>query len=523
MRVYNTGEVVLTQRYLAAFSVSLNMRDYPFDSQTLSWDVRSTMYNRSAVRFLPASPPALAASSLLLQGVSDTDWTFSKYGQAVYTIDSGIFVNYDLLSISITATRISTMSSSFIILPICLICAALCLELFMDTAESSRIQTPLACITATMGFSFVVADLCPPVSYNTRMHLMIFQTYIFSVIALVCNGLLFYVEMCRQRLSASHASMKTLLADSHEVANRLRHHNLCGDKAGTPACASAPGPTGQQGTLGADSASQELNGEADPGTAARAAPSPPAARDSSRETVSEASGTLTYVHGASFGSAKDPEAALSSTPEWAGSGSDGPPPSDKSEKTGAFRNGDGAFHDVRDLLAAPEAETFRRLEWGGGPVRMFFGCCWMTTANADWWNRWVGGRARSLDSGPTAASVSREAARDCTNRGCTLASVPCQCALPVCLRSRLPVRLRGADLPQSPDPRPLRRQARGALQHGPAAALPPAHGHLRGLHPRPRRPHGPRRPRRAPAGHPGPLTRSPDTPGSPGTGPLTRQ
>jgi hypothetical protein len=387
VRIYNTGSIVLTQRYLAAFSVNLNMRDYPFDSQTLSWDVRSTSYDNSIVKFLPAAGPSLAASSVLLQGISDTDWTFDKYRQAAYRIDSGIFANYDLLSISITATRISTMSSTFLILPICLICAGLCLEMFMDTAEISRIQTPLACITATMGFSFVVSDLCPPVSYNTRMHLMIFQTYIFSVVALICNGLIFYIEKCKQRLSASNGEMKTLLNDSQELATRIRERNL-----------SLPGNRATSAIR--DAAKKEIPELSDPIHAIHEATKqvqvqcgmevkfdtlPTVSSASEQERVPQVPATVKYFHGAAFGSAVDSEATFSSALGWVGSAET--PSSGQSEKNGVSRNGKEVFHNVRDLLAAPEVEIFKRLEWGGGPILMFFGTNEMTTGNIEGWNR----------------------------------------------------------------------------------------------------------------------------------------
>ena len=225
VRIYNTGAVFLTQRYLSAYAVSLNMRDYPFDVQTLTWSVRSTIYNNTVVRFIPSSTSNNLAASKLLFDVTDTDWTFSQYSQSAYTLTGGIFAGYDLLTINIVATRISTMSSTFLILPMCLICAALCLEMFMDPGESSRIQTPIACITATMGFSFVVADLCPPVSYNTRMHLLIFQAYVFSAVALVVNTLLWYIKTSCSSLAASNVDNRTLLQDSHELAERLQTLN----------------------------------------------------------------------------------------------------------------------------------------------------------------------------------------------------------------------------------------------------------------------------------------------------------
>ncbi len=349
------------------------MRDYPFDSQTLTWDIRSTIFNNSVVKFLPAAGPSVAASSALLQGISDTDWTFDKYSQAAYTINSGIFADYDLLSISIVATRISTMSSTFLILPICLICAALCLEMFMDPAEGSRLQTPLACITATMGFSFVVSDLCPPVSYNTRMHLMIFQTYIFSVIALACNWFLWYIEACKQRLAASNDGMKSLLTDSQEMANRVKVH-LCHSSETTLSRSNVADAKNEPPPFpGHDTAALD----------------PSYVQPVSTVPTNTLQGTdiVRYIHGKAFGSDTAPGTSLSSALEWVGPAGTRAPPTGKSEKTGAFRNGEGVFHDVLDLLAAPEVETFKKLEWGGGPISMFFGARKMTTENAEGWSR----------------------------------------------------------------------------------------------------------------------------------------
>lgn len=387
MRIYNTGRVVLTQRYLAAYAVSLNMRDYPFDSQTLTWDIRSTLHNNSVVAFLPASSPSMLASSLLLQGISDSDWTFDKYRQDTYTITSGIFADYDLLSISITATRISTMSSTFLILPICLICSALCLEMYVNPSESSRIQTPMACITATMGFSFVVADMCPPVSYNTRLHLLIFQTYVFSIIALALNWVLWYIEAAKQRLSASNSGNKTLLYDSQELSRRLKSHNI-DDEAVNNAKSSKKGTAVSE--FASDKADQQVCGVTSSSITA------PQANFSEGENQ----GNVTYIHNVrplvetlvtkvsaefEFGPGGYTQNPVHIEPSQIK-----PPESlarTKSQKTGAFKNEHGVFHDVRDLLDSPEVETFKLLDWGGGPIDMFGGMQMLTNENVSIWSR----------------------------------------------------------------------------------------------------------------------------------------
>ena len=106
MRVNNTGAVFLTQRFLAATSVELDMQDYPVDAQTLTWSLRSTVHNSSVVRFLPSSGQVNLAESQQLQGVSDTSWTLDRYSQSDYnvTLTNSIFANFDILTVSIHTT-----------------------------------------------------------------------------------------------------------------------------------------------------------------------------------------------------------------------------------------------------------------------------------------------------------------------------------------------------------------------------------------------------------------------------------
>ena len=50
VRVTNRGEVTVIQRYIAAFAVSLNIRDFPFDAQRFVWFVRSQVRSRGQTR-----------------------------------------------------------------------------------------------------------------------------------------------------------------------------------------------------------------------------------------------------------------------------------------------------------------------------------------------------------------------------------------------------------------------------------------------------------------------------------------
>jgi hypothetical protein len=153
--------------------------------------------------------------------VLDPTFIFSEYKQQTYTIDSGIYANYHVLSISFQAKRISTMSSIFLIFPLCIVCLALCLVLNQDPEKDSRLLVPASCITMTMYFSFVVSNMCPPVSYITRLHLLIFQTYVFAIVELAFNYHLWRIQAARRELAANNASNKNLLNDAHWMPRKI--------------------------------------------------------------------------------------------------------------------------------------------------------------------------------------------------------------------------------------------------------------------------------------------------------------
>ena len=220
--MYNTGQVNVVQRFLASYAVNLDMRDFPFDTQTFAWNLRSTTWNNSVMRFVPATGSALQNTSVLLQGLLDPTFTYSQYNQTAYSIQSGIFAGYDLLSITVRARRIATMSSTFLVLPLCIVGTALCMVMHQEPAKDSRLSVPLTAISATMAFSYVIANQCPPVSYTTRIHLLIFQTYVFGVAALVLNYYLWCIEFARKELTIANTKKKTLLADSQALAKRIK-------------------------------------------------------------------------------------------------------------------------------------------------------------------------------------------------------------------------------------------------------------------------------------------------------------
>jgi hypothetical protein len=213
--------VQVVQRFLASYSVNLDMRDFPFDTQTFAWNLRSTTHNNTVVKFVPAGAAALANASAMLQGILDPTFSFSSYNQAVFTITEGIFTGYDLLSITVRAKRLATMSSLFLVFPICLVCVLLCMNLQQEPGKDSRLSVPAGVISSVLAFSYVVSNQCPPVSYVTRMHLLMFQTYIFAGVALLVNYYLWVIDWAMKELSNLNTKNKNLLMDAHWMPRKV--------------------------------------------------------------------------------------------------------------------------------------------------------------------------------------------------------------------------------------------------------------------------------------------------------------
>ena len=70
VRVHSSGRVVVVERFVGRFTAPLDARDFPFDTQTLEWRLRSTQYARGTVKFVPASMEVQLNASALLEQVS---------------------------------------------------------------------------------------------------------------------------------------------------------------------------------------------------------------------------------------------------------------------------------------------------------------------------------------------------------------------------------------------------------------------------------------------------------------------
>ena len=106
--VHNTGRVVAARRYVAALACPMDVRDFPYDAQTLVWRLRSARYGRAEVRLRAASPEAQANASAVLRRLADPVFELDDYAQAAGAPETGLLRDYSVLTVTVRAKRIST-------------------------------------------------------------------------------------------------------------------------------------------------------------------------------------------------------------------------------------------------------------------------------------------------------------------------------------------------------------------------------------------------------------------------------
>eukprot|EP00741_Cyanophora_paradoxa_P018546 tig00021070_g17905.t1 len=179
---FNNGTVRLYQRFIQDFAVDINVKDFPFDIQ-----LRSNSFDGSQLTFAPITGAKLNGQEANMRGIVDPSWTYESYKQEVETTDTGINAGYDILTTSFRARRIRTYNVINLLVPLLLISISVIFSLFQPVESENRTVACETALLGTLGFSFVLADLSPPVSYMTKMGAFTFQAYAFSIVGLAVN------------------------------------------------------------------------------------------------------------------------------------------------------------------------------------------------------------------------------------------------------------------------------------------------------------------------------------------------
>ena len=188
--VDSKGHCVYTQRYLAKFTVPLNLKDFPGDKHRLYIQARS-LYGPDEVK-LVIDRKITGMSNIL----SIPDWTISKSEAEINTFSANPEKQeMAQMEFSFRIQRLLGFYFWKIILPLCLI-VLMSWGVFWIDPKRLESQVPLSAtaVLTLIAFQFAISGLVPHVSYLTRMDkftvlssVLIFLALIVAILTAYCT------------------------------------------------------------------------------------------------------------------------------------------------------------------------------------------------------------------------------------------------------------------------------------------------------------------------------------------------
>jgi hypothetical protein len=161
------GQVIYRQRVWGSFSQPLELRDFPFDNQTLNIQLVSAAYNTQEILFISSA----TSKSGIAPKFSMVDWNIVdwKVNSTPFNIGSGI-EDVTAFSLSINVDRKFDYFTIKVILPLILIIMMSWVVFWIDPTESgSQIGVAVTSMLTLIAYRFAVAGDLPKVSYLTRL------------------------------------------------------------------------------------------------------------------------------------------------------------------------------------------------------------------------------------------------------------------------------------------------------------------------------------------------------------------
>jgi len=173
VEVKDKGEVIYRQIYFGNFSQTLNLKEFPFDTQILSFDTISTDFSKDEVKFEFNDKSGISNKFTL------PDWEIKQvhYEVLPLTFRNGPEV-YDNAKLIIKLKRHVVYYIFKFILPLFLIVFMSWIVFWIDPAEySTQISISVTSMLTIIAYKFVMGNSLPKVPYLTRLdYIMTFAT-----------------------------------------------------------------------------------------------------------------------------------------------------------------------------------------------------------------------------------------------------------------------------------------------------------------------------------------------------------
>ena len=186
LRVYEDGYVAYAERFRTLVYQPFDLRDFPFDNQTLSLDIRP--FSQTVDRVILVEPEETKFK---------LDWETDEWQilDEHITIEPGSLEDeevgaYDTALVEITISRIPSFYISNFVLPLLLIVAISWAVFWMDFESmhlADRLSVSFTSVLTIVAFDFVMSDSLPKLAYPTLIDRMMTVSYIFLGLTVLEN------------------------------------------------------------------------------------------------------------------------------------------------------------------------------------------------------------------------------------------------------------------------------------------------------------------------------------------------
>eukprot|EP00762_Andalucia_godoyi_P003736 ANDGO_08587.mRNA.1 Cys-loop ligand-gated ion channel len=203
-------------RYKGDFLVDMNLRAFPFDSQTVFIMVESALWPVDQVVFsiLPANLPP---KGILKSGFSVQGWTIAGDLASLSVVDYELFQSaYSRMTFSIKVDRDPQYYLSKFVLGVVVLVMMSILCFALEVDEADRMMGTLTVFLAIISYMFIASQDLPKVAYQTRIDSFMtlsFLTVFSCMFVHACNYLLFYYHEKQDE----HAELDLQIAEAEEA------------------------------------------------------------------------------------------------------------------------------------------------------------------------------------------------------------------------------------------------------------------------------------------------------------------
>ena len=207
------------QRFLGSFSVPLEMKKFPFDSQSLRISIESASWNNDQLKFFFAEPSKISLSSLFSTGTPSilgwkTSSVSSKNEDIVYPYNHQ---SYNRLNLLINVSRISSFYTNKIVIGGTLLMGVLLLSFLLEPTDSNRFCLVIYVLSGLISYLFVIAQYTPILPYDTSLDMWLKLCFLTTMCVTFFHA---YVAYCK--MSYSHRELM------RQKDDRSTHTNLQG-------------------------------------------------------------------------------------------------------------------------------------------------------------------------------------------------------------------------------------------------------------------------------------------------------